>query len=212
LFQKVFNMTALRFGRTNLSHTPLIFVNVHVGIGWRQKNPLFFGESSTGVGVLGLTSNAPLQTLTLPVAVNIRASTGAVGVAGVTIDHIGKHGHTIASDNYGNIGAVAEGVAGESTSATSFFGEDNTGVSGSSSARNGVYGSTTRASGLWSGVRGESVNRHGVFGVSTNNDGIRGQSSGGTSSGVFGVSIEPSGYGVDGSNTAALSTGYPASQ
>ncbi|MFA6233360.1 MAG: hypothetical protein WC824_04110 [Bacteroidota bacterium] len=170
------------------------------------------GETTSGVGVLGLTSGAPSQTLAIPVAVNGRAGSGKIGVAGITTDHIGVHGHNIASGSYGNIGTITAGVAGYSASASGVHGEGNTGVSGSSSTGDGVSGSTSAASGMWAGVRGESTNRYGVFGISTNNDGVRGQSSGDISSGVFGVSANSSGYGVYGSNVSALSTGYLASQ
>jgi hypothetical protein len=170
------------------------------------------GETMSGVGVLGLTSGAPSQTLSVAVAVNGRAGNGDVGVAGITSDHIGVHGHNLASGNYGNIGAVVAGVAGYSTSATGVHGEGRIGVSGSSSTGDGVRGTTSATSGLWAGVCGDSPNRFGVFGMSTNNDGVRGQSSGATSSGVFGVSTNATGFGINGSNTATYTDGYLASQ
>ena len=170
------------------------------------------GETTSGVGVLGLTSGAPSQTLTIPVAVNGRAGSGRIGVAGITTDHIGVHGHNIASGSYGNIGTITAGVAGYSASASGVYGEGNPGVRGASNTGDGVRGTTSAASGMWAGVSGESTNRYGVFGISTNNDGTRGQSSGGTSSGVFGVSTNNSGYGVYGNNTSTTALGYLASQ
>lgn len=170
------------------------------------------GTTTSGVGVLGLTSGAPSQTLTVPVAVNGRAGSSGVGVAGITANHIGVHGQNLLSGNYGNIGTVIAGVAGYSTSANGVFGEGVIGVRGASSTGHGVYGTTNAGSGLWAGVYGESTNRYGVFGLSMNNDGLRGQSSGENSSGVFGVTTSGSGYGVYAGNTSTTALGYLASQ
>jgi len=132
------------------------------------------GSSPVANGVLGTAGTSPpSQTLNVPVGVHGLASSGGIGVAGITADWIGVHGHNLQSGNFGNLGLIQAGVFGSAQYST-------TGVWGI--AVNGV------------GVHGQSSSSYGVHGQSTWGDGVFGETSAPFKSGVYAVNTNPEGF------------------
>ena len=155
-----------------------------------NSNTVFWGASSSGVGVYGTSSSSS----------GVRGeSSGGRGVYGLSGGDTGVFGESSAVGVYGTSSGIGEngvGVYGYSNSAY--------GVLGQSGSFTGVYGIST--SGV--GVVGESSAVTGVEGTATSGVGVSGTSSSsygvyGTSSSLYGVyGISTSSYGVLGRSLA----------
>ncbi len=142
------------------------------------------GASQGGNGILGLAgASPPSATLGVPVGVHGLASSGAVGVAGITANHVGVHGYNLQSGNYGNLGVTAAGVYGSGQSYAR-------GVWGNAAGGEGVYGESVNGA----GARGQSSSSYGVHGESTAGDGVFGHAFAANKSGVYAVNTNPAGY------------------
>lgn len=171
-----------------------------------------WGDSTTGVGVLGTTGTLPSGTPDIPV--NIAGVEGhglaSPGVIGLSVEDTGVVGESVQGlgmlarslSGNGLLGVTfAPSVPGEPPSAAGVFGSSvagGNGVTGFVGSETGVVGSSVRGT----GVRGSSGDRDGVSGFSLGANGVRGVGGGGgreIGSGVFGSS--ESGFGVRGVST-----------
>jgi hypothetical protein len=167
-----------------------------------------FGESTSGVGVVGAYDNFSFTVPSGGYGVYGDGASSGVGVAGhsgSSVGIVGLSGTTTIPSG------IVSGVVG-SGSGTGVYGgyftAGGTGVYGTAGTY-GVQGSTASAtaavygvdSGSGYGVSGSSSTGHGVYGISTSSDAIDGAASASEKAGVRGTSSNSNGYGVAGVNT-----------